>query len=65
MPTGTCPKCGARFFGWALRNPEHQTCSFCDIELNVVEDDGEVSSNQNQPVSHDKVKHGTVKKEGI
>jgi ribosomal protein S27AE len=38
MLEGKCPKCGARYFGWALRWPRHQTCSRCGNALEITED---------------------------
>jgi len=29
MPQGNCEKCGAKFYGWALLQEEHQTCEKC------------------------------------
>ncbi len=33
-----CPRCGTRYYGWALRSPRHQTCSRCGVALVIVED---------------------------
>lgn len=38
MLEGKCPKCGARYFGWALRFPRHQTCPGCGVGLEILED---------------------------
>jgi len=38
MLEGKCPKCGARYFGWALRLPRHQTCPKCGVGLEITED---------------------------
>jgi uncharacterized OB-fold protein len=35
MPKGTCPKCGAIYYGWALLNPEYQYCDKCGTKLNI------------------------------
>ncbi len=35
-PRGTCPECGAAYAGWALLQPEHQTCRLCDAALDIV-----------------------------
>ncbi len=35
---GKCPKCGFHRMGWALRNPRHQTCHKCGVELEITED---------------------------
>lgn len=36
VPEGRCPKCGLRRFGWALRNPRHQTCPKCGTGLEIT-----------------------------
>ncbi|MBA7617873.1 hypothetical protein ES703_25191 [subsurface metagenome] len=38
MLKGKCPKCGYRSTGWALLNPEHQTCPNCGERLEIKED---------------------------
>ena len=38
MLEGKCPKCGAKYFGWALRWPRHQMCSKCGIGLEITQD---------------------------
>ncbi|MBN1862246.1 MAG: hypothetical protein JW790_01195 [Dehalococcoidales bacterium] len=43
MLEGKCPKCGARYFGWALRFPRHQVCPRCGVGLAIVEDGRPVS----------------------
>ena len=57
MLSGTCPKCGARFFGRSLLNPENQTCYLCGTELNIVGGDDEVSSDKVKRPSVNKKKH--------
>ena len=42
MLEGKCPKCGTRYYGWALCNPRHQTCSKCGVALEITEDGGRV-----------------------
>ena len=37
MLEGKCPKCGAKYYGWALRHPRHQTCH-CGAALEITED---------------------------
>jgi hypothetical protein len=37
MLQGICPRCGSRFYGWALKNPEHQDCSRCGSWLEISE----------------------------
>jgi len=36
-PEAKCPKCGARYFGWALRDPKYQKCEKCGAQLEVIE----------------------------
>jgi hypothetical protein len=38
MIEGICPKCGRRFYGWALLQPCNQTCPKCRIGLLITED---------------------------
>ena len=38
MLEGKCLKCGTHYYGWALRNPRHQTCSKCGVALEITED---------------------------
>ncbi len=38
MIEGKCPKCGASYFGWALRVPRNQSCSRCGTALKIYED---------------------------
>ena len=35
MIKGKCPKCKARYYGWALLNPRRQSCSKCGVGLEV------------------------------
>jgi hypothetical protein len=35
---GICPKCGARYYGWALTNPVEQKCEQCGISLEISRD---------------------------
>jgi len=37
MLQGTCPNCGTRYYGWALREPENRTCGDCGAELIIAE----------------------------
>jgi len=37
MPTAICKKCGRRYYGWALMNPEKQVCPLCGGKLEVDE----------------------------
>jgi len=43
MLEGKCPKCGTRYFGWALRFPRHQVCLKCGVGLDIIEDGRQVS----------------------
>jgi len=43
MLEGRCPKCGIRYYGWALLNPEHQTCPDCGIGLYIKDSNGTIS----------------------
>lgn len=43
MLEGRCPKCGVRYYGWALLNPEYQTCPNCGIGLHIKESNGTIS----------------------
>lgn len=43
MIEGKCPKCGARYFGWALRFPRNQSCSNCGTALIIFENGERVS----------------------
>jgi len=38
MPEGNCTKCGARWFGWALRFSHNQSCPECGGALYVYID---------------------------
>ena len=39
MLKAECPRCGETYFGWALENPENQTCE-CGNRLEVLEAKG-------------------------
>ena len=39
MLRAECPRCGETYFGWALENPENQTCE-CGNRLEVLEAKG-------------------------
>ena len=36
IPEAKCPKCGTRYFGWALLDPKHQICKECGAKLVMV-----------------------------
>jgi hypothetical protein len=38
MLTGLCPKCGAHYYGWALKNPRQQMCGKCGTALKIMEE---------------------------
>ena len=38
MLEGICPKCGARYYGWALRFPRNQSCADCGVALDIIKD---------------------------
>jgi len=40
MLEGACPKCGARYYGWALRNPRNQMCHKCGTALRITDEGG-------------------------
>jgi len=37
MLEGTCKKCGRKYHGWALKQPEHRVCGECGGEIEVEE----------------------------
>jgi len=38
MIEGVCPRCGNRYYGWSLLQPQHQICSTCGVGLLIIED---------------------------
>ena len=38
MIEGICPKCGRRFYGWALLQPCNQSCPKCVTGILITED---------------------------
>ncbi len=40
MLEGKCPKCGARFYGWALKWGRNQMCEKCGVGLEILDDRG-------------------------
>jgi hypothetical protein len=40
MLEGKCPKCGARYYGWALNSPRNQMCENCGIGLEILDGEG-------------------------
>lgn len=37
IPEAKCPKCGARYLGWALHDSKHQKCKKCGAQLEVLD----------------------------
>ena len=50
MFEGRCPKCGIRYYGWALLNPKYQTCPDCGTKLQIKETNGTISEGYSPPV---------------
>jgi hypothetical protein len=48
-PQAICPKCGARYYGWALQTPRHQMCEICGAAL-VVRINGVLIRSKFSPV---------------
>lgn len=38
MIEGKCPKCGERYYGWALRFERNSYCNNCGTALDIMED---------------------------
>ena len=38
MIEGKCPKCGRRYYGWALLQPRNQSCAKCGVGLLITRD---------------------------
>ena len=38
MIEGRCPKCGQRYYGWALLQPRYQSCLKCGVGFLITED---------------------------
>jgi transcription initiation factor IIE alpha subunit len=41
---GVCPKCGASYYGWALRNPGEPKCDRCGSDLKISENGAHIRS---------------------
>jgi hypothetical protein len=41
---GICPKCGARYYGWALKNPRYQMCGKCGIGLEIMQNGEKIAT---------------------
>ena len=37
MIEGKCPKCGQRYYGWALVQPRNQSCAKCGVGLLITQ----------------------------
>jgi hypothetical protein len=40
VPQARCPKCGTRYYGWALRSPRNPMCEKCGLGLEISEEGG-------------------------
>lgn len=38
MFKGTCPKCGQKYYGWALQDEKHRICDHCGGRLRVTQE---------------------------
>lgn len=38
MLKGVCPKCGKKYYGWALQEPQHQHCDVCGTLLIIYDE---------------------------
>jgi hypothetical protein len=38
MLEGKCQKCGARYYGWALKSPRNQMCESCGVGLEIKDE---------------------------
>ena len=38
MLEGKCKKCGAHYYGWALKLPRNQSCPKCGVALELYEE---------------------------
>ena len=54
MIEGKCPKCGRRFYGWALLQPRNQSCGKCGASLLITED-GKTFFKGYSPFNADKI----------
>jgi len=37
MPEGKCESCGAKYYGWALKQPKYRVCEKCGGRIIVLE----------------------------
>ena len=54
---GVCPRCGARYYGWALKNPRYQMCGKCGVGLEIMRN-GEKIATGYSPFSAEEYKIG-------
>ena len=47
LMTGSCPKCGVTYCGWALTNPAFQQCEKCGGALEIFKDGVRVINSNN------------------
>jgi hypothetical protein len=57
MLEGKCSNCGACYYGWALKNPEHKTCLNCSTALEIGEFDGYIPTDNSPSTVDLKVKN--------
>ncbi len=53
MIEGNCPKCGQRYYGWALLQPRNQSCGKCGAGL-LINKDGKMVLEGYSPFTADK-----------
>ena len=53
MIEGNCPKCGQRYYGWALLQPRNQSCGKCGTGL-LINKDGKAVLEGYSPFTADK-----------
>jgi hypothetical protein len=41
---GICPRCGERYYGWALKNPRYQMCGKCGCALEIWRNGEKIAS---------------------
>jgi hypothetical protein len=55
---GICPKCGARYYGWALSNPRYQMCGKCGVSLDILRNGVKIGSGYS-PFTAKEYKYGS------
>jgi hypothetical protein len=58
---GICPRCGARYYGWALKNPRYQMCGKCGVGLDIMRN-GEKIAEGYSPFTAPEYKIGSPEK---